>query len=410
MLSMCPTICMILGVIGKPNVGKSTFFNAATLLNVPMASYPFTTIEPNFGVAYVSTHCICRTLNVEDNPVNSRCINGTRLIPIKLVDIAGLVRGAAEGRGLGNKFLDDIRQVDALIHVVDASGLTDEEGVTTEEVIDNPITDIDFVEKEFDLWLRQLLLKDWRRISNNSESNTGKTAEMISERLSGLAITEKHILTAAEKKNLTIDKPTSWSEDDIMNFCISLRELSKPSIIAANKIDNPFAKENIEHIKATGRLFVPCAAEAELLLRKAAEIKMIDYLAGGSTFKMLNTSNPTIAQVKALEMVKKNVLDIWGSTGVQTTINSAYLDLLDGIVVYPVEDENKLSDKKGNILPDAYIVQKGSTAKDLAFIIHSDLGETFLHAFDVKTGLQLGADYILKDSDVIKIVSRYSRG
>ena len=401
---------MIVGIIGKPNVGKSTFFNAATLLNVPMASYPFTTIQPNFGVAYVTTHCVCRTINVEDNPVNSRCINGTRLIPIKLVDIAGLVRGAAEGRGQGNKFLDNIRQASALIHVVDVSGLTDEEGITTEEVIDNPVNDIDFVEKEFDLWLRQLLLKDWRRISNKSESNTGKTSKMIAERLSGLAVTEKHIINAAEKNDLIIDKPASWIEEDIMNFCSSIRELSKPSIIAANKIDNPLAKENLEYIKSTGRLFFPCAAEAELLLRKASEMKMIDYLPGGSSFKILNADKLNPAQVNALEMVKKNVLDIWSSTGVQAIINSAYLDLLDGIVVYPVEDENKLSDKKGNILPDAYIVQKGSTAKDLAFTIHSDLGETFLYAVDAKSGLRLGADYILKDSDIVKIVSRSSRG
>ena len=401
---------MIVGIIGKPNVGKSTFFNAATLLSVPMASYPFTTIQPNFGVAYVTTHCVCRTINVEDNPVNSRCINGTRLIPIKLVDIAGLVRGAAEGRGQGNKFLDNIRQASALIHVVDVSGLTDEEGITTEEVIDNPVNDIDFVEKEFDLWLRQLLLKDWRRISNKSESNTGKTAKMIAERLSGLAVTEKHIINAAEKNDLIIDKPASWSEEDIMNFCSSIRELSKPSIIAANKIDKPLAKENLEYIKATGRLCVPCAAEAELLLRKASEMKMIDYLPGGSSFKILNADKLNPAQVNALEMVKKNVLDIWSSTGVQAIINSAYLDLLDGIVVYPVEDENKLSDKKGNILPDAYIVQKGSTAKDLAFTIHSDLGETFLYAVDAKSGLRLSADYILKDSDIVKIVSRSSRG
>ncbi|MFQ6135412.1 MAG: redox-regulated ATPase YchF [Nitrososphaerales archaeon] len=401
---------MIVGIIGKPNVGKSTFFNAATLLSVPMASYPFTTVEPNFGVAYVTTSCVCRTLGVEDNPVNSRCIDGTRLIPIKLVDVAGLVRGAAEGKGLGNKFLDNMRQADALIHVVDASGSTDEEGVITSEGSYSPLKDIEFVEREFDLWLKQILRKDWHRISRSVESGSGKTTELLAERLSGLAIKEKHIHTAAEKAELRLDGPTGWSEDDILNFCRALREASKPSIIAANKADLPSAEENIEQIKATGRLTVPCAAEAELLLRRASDKKLIDYIPGSSTFKILDLSKLTPAQLKALEMVRDHVLKIWGSTGVQQTINSAYLDLLEGIVVYPVEDENKFSDKKGNILPDAYILKKGSTARDMAFAIHSELGETFLYAVDVKTGMRLGAEHVLKDSDVVKIVATARRG
>ncbi len=201
-----------------------------------------------------------------------------------------------------------------------------------------------------------------------------------------------------------------WSEDDLVNFCRSLREVSKPSVIAANKADLPSAEENTQQIKATGRLTVPCAAEAELLLRRASDMKLIDYTPGSSTFKILDPGNLTVAQLKALEMVRDNVLKISGSTGVQQTINSAYLDLLEGIVVYPVEDEHKFSDKKGNILPDAFILKKGSTARDLAFAIHGELGETFLHAVDAKTGMRLGADHVLKNSDVVKIVSTARRG
>ncbi|MFC1752278.1 redox-regulated ATPase YchF [Thermoproteota archaeon] len=401
---------MIVGIIGKPNVGKSTFFNASTFLNVPIANYPFTTIEPNFGVAYVSTKCVCRTLGVKDKPINSQCVNGIRFIPIKIIDIAGIVKGASQGRGLGNKFLDNIRQANALIHVIDASGLTNEEGIATSEVSSSPIKDIEFVENEFDLWLRQIIQKDWRRISKSAESNKGKIIEMIAEKLSGLAITKKHIRIASEKINLSLDKIIDWNEDNILKFCTALREVSKPSIIAANKIDKQNVKGILKDIKDTGRLFVPCASEAELLLRKAADKKLIDYLPGDSNFSVIKPEELSTAQVKALEMVRENVLNIWGSTGVQATINSSYLELLQGIVVYPVEDEHKLSDKKGNILPDAYILQKGSSAKDLAFTIHNELGKTFLHAIDVKTGLRLGADYILNNFDVIKIVSTSRRG
>lgn len=400
---------MIVGIIGKPNVGKSTFFNAATFMNVPIANYPFTTIEPNFGVAYVTTKCVCKTLGVEDKPVNSRCVNGIRFIPIKLIDIAGLVKGASQGRGLGNKFLDNIRQANALIHVIDTSGLTNEEGISTSEITNSPLKDIEFVENEFDLWLRQILQKDWRRISKSAESNKGKMIEMVAEKLSGLSITENHIRMATKKIDLSLDKPTDWNEENMLKFCRALRESSKPSIIAANKIDKQNVKGILNDIKETGRLVIPCASEAELLLRRAEEKKLIDYLPGNSKFNVLVPEKLSNAQVKALEMVQENVLNIWGSTGVQEIINSAYLELLQGIVVYPVEDEHKLSDKKGNILPDAYILHKGSTAKDLAFTIHSELGETFLYAIDVKTGLRLSAEYILNNFDVVKIVSTSKR-
>ena len=112
----------IVGVVGKPNVGKSTFFSAATLAHVAIANYPFTTIKPNRGMGYVRTPCVCQEFNVTDTPGNSTCINRIRLVPVELVDCAGLVPGAWQGRGLGNQFLDEIRQADALIHIVDAVG------------------------------------------------------------------------------------------------------------------------------------------------------------------------------------------------------------------------------------------------------------------------------------------------
>jgi len=406
---------LIAGIVGKPNVGKSTFFNAATLLNVAVANYPFTTINPNVGNGYIRVKCVHEELGVKDNPVNSACIDGTRLIPVRLVDVAGLVPGASSGRGLGNKFLDDLRQADALIHVIDASGGTDEEGRSVKLGTHDPAEDILFIRREIVLWLKSLLDKDWPKITRAVESgapNTLKLTAALMDKLSGLSVDEQSIEVAVHKMGLKIDKPSGWSEDDLYGFCERLIDISKPILIAANKCDLPNSKETIQRISSQfpESIVVPCAAEAELLLRRASQIGLISYVPGDSSFSVPDPGKITAAQKKALDLVKDHVLNIWNGTGVQKAVNDAYMKLLEGIVVYPVEDETKLSDKKGNVLPDARIMHQGDTAKDLAFKIHTDLGNSFLYAIDVRTGLRLGADYELKNNDVLKIVSSARKG
>jgi ribosome-binding ATPase len=406
---------MITGIIGKPNVGKSTFFNSATLLNVAVANYPFTTITPNMGNAYLRVKCVHEELGLKgDNPVNSACVDGTRLIPVKLVDVAGLVPGASSGKGLGNKFLDDLRQADALIHVIDASGGTDEEGRLVKPGSHDPAMDVQFVKEEIILWIKSLLDKDWSKITRAVESgasNSPKLAPTLAEKLSGLSIDEQSIEIAVHKRGLKIDKPTSWSEEDLLGFCEALLEISKPILLAANKCDQPNAREIISRLsKELDQPIVPCAAEAELLLRKAAQANLISYLPGDSTFKIVDETKITPLQRRALDLVQHSVLSVFHGTGVQTAINDAYLKLLKGIIVYPVEDETKFSDKKGNVLPDAKVMHKGDTARDLAFKVHTDLGNSFLYAIDAKTGLRVGADYELKNNDVLRIVSSAKRG
>lgn len=400
---------MIIGLIGKANVGKSTFFNAATELAVPAANYPFTTIEPNVGVAYARVKCACREFGVQDNPVHSMCIDGNRFIPVKLIDVAGLVPGAHAGKGLGNKFLDDARQADALIHVVDASGSTDSAGKTVPAGTGDPMFDVQFVEEEFDLWMSAILSRDWSKTAREAENQGQKLEQMLAKRFSGLAIPEHLISATVHESGLSLKKPTQWSDEDIRHFCRLLRVKAKPFVVAANKSDLPSAEANIAKMKAAGLAVVPCASEAEAMLKKASKKGILHYLPGDNSFEVKPGVALNDAQKKALDIVHALIAK-YGSTGVQEAINVACFQLLHLIAVYPVEDELRLSDKKGNVLPDVRLLPEGSTAKDLAATVHVDLAKGFLYAVDARTKQRIGADHKLKGGDVIKIVFAASRG
>jgi hypothetical protein len=400
----------LLGIVGKPNVGKSTFYSAATLAPAEIASYPFTTIKPNRGVGYVRTPCVHEEFGVKDNPVNSLCLDGVRLIPIEFIDCAGLVPGAWQGRGLGNQFLDEIRKADALIHIVDASGGTDSEGRICKIGEHDPIEDVKFLEQEITMWMANILKKDWPKIARTAESETkGDLLSMLEERLSGLAIKRQHIFEAVRKTGLNAEKPTSWSEEEFLKFVDILRQIAKPMLIAANKIDMPNAEENLERLKRLDYIVVPCCAEAELALRRAAEKQLINYRPGDCNFQVLHPEKLTESQAKALETIREKILLKYGSTGIQTAINMAFFKLLSMITVYPVEDLEHLSDHNGRVLPDTYLVPYGTTARQLAYLIHTELGESFIYAVEAREKKRIGEDYILKDRDVISIVSAKKR-
>jgi ribosome-binding ATPase len=399
----------LLGVVGKPNTGKSTFFSAATLAPAEIANYPFTTIKPNRGVGYVRTKCVHEEFKVKDNPRNSLCLDGVRLVPVELIDIAGIVPGAWEGRGLGNQFLDEIRRADALIHVVDASGGTDCEGKTCKPGEHDPLEDVQFLEREITMWMVTILKKDWSKIARTAEADKKGIAHHLEDRLTGLSIKRQCIGEAARRANLNLDKPASWTDEDFYRFVDNLRRISKPLLIVANKIDLPTAQANVERMKKLDYIVIPCSAEAELVLRRAAEKQLIDYKPGDKDFKMTQPEKLSAGQIKALEQVKEKILKTNGSTGVQEAINTAYFKLLDMITVYPVEDSEHLSDHNGRVLPDTYLIPKGTTAHLFAYIIHSELGESFLYAVDARDKRRIGEDAILKDRDVISIVSAKKR-
>ncbi|WP_048148305.1 redox-regulated ATPase YchF [Palaeococcus ferrophilus] len=394
---------MEIGVVGKPNVGKSTFFSAATLAEAQIANYPFTTIDANIGVTYAIAEHPCKELGCTPNPQNYEYKDGKALIPIKMVDVAGLVPGAHEGRGLGNKFLDDLRMASALIHVIDATGKTDEEGRPTDAY--DPVNDIDFLEREIDYWLFGILHKNWDKLAKRIKLQHLKLAQAIADQLTGVGVSEEDTFEAIHKLGLGED-PTKWSDEDLLAFVTELRKINKPIIIAANKADAA-SDEAIERLKREGEkrgyIVVPTSAAAELTLRKAAKAGFIEYIPGESDFKVLKPLNEK--QRKGLELIKEKVLDRFGSTGVQEVINRATFELLKLVPVYPVEDEHKLTDQFGNVLPHVHLLPKGSTPRDLAYKVHTDLGKTFLYAVNAKTHRRVGEDYELEFNDVIKIVA-----
>lgn len=395
---------MQIGLLGKANVGKSTFFSAATETPVATGNFPFTTIQPNVGVAYVKSDCACRHFQIShDNPL---CIDGTRLVPVKLIDIAGLVPGAHEGKGLGNQFLDDARQAEVLIHVVDIAGTTDIQGQSVPIGTHDPMEDIVFVADEFDQWFADILKREWDKITREIDQKRAKLTDGIAKRFSGLGIKDYQVHAILQRLGLVSRNPKEWQDSDIYTFVKELRKDTKPMIIAANKAD---LCPDLDILKKISDTVIPCSAETELLLRKAAKSGIVSYSSGDDKFTVSKDKPLLPPQQKALELVS-SVFSKITTTGIQQILNTAVFDSLKFIVVYPVEDETKLTNKDGIILPDTKLIPQDSTAKDLAALIHADIAQGFLHAIDCKTKQRISGDQKLSDGDVIKIVSTLSRG
>jgi hypothetical protein len=399
----------LVGVVGKANVGKSTFFAAATLKPVEIAGFPFTTLKANRGVAYVRSACACRELGVKDEPVNSACVDGVRLVPVEVIDCPGLIRGAHQGKGLGNQFLDEVRRADALIVVCDAAGATDENGQPVPLGSHDPIDDVRMFESEFDLWILGIVRKDWDKVSRTAEAGKENIDRHLDEKLTGLGMNRGHVAAAVEAAGLDPYKARSWSGEELARFVSELRKASKPLIVAANKADLGPAEENVRRLKEAGFRVVPTCAEAEFALRRAAVAGLVRYTPGDRDFEVSNPSGLSEAQRRALDTVRDRVFRRWGGTGVQDTINAAFFGLLDTITVYPVEDAEKLTDHYGRVLPDCYLVPRGTTAKQFAGIVHTELGESFIFAIDARTKKRLGEDYVLKNNDVVQFVSVKAR-
>jgi ribosome-binding ATPase len=397
---------MLLGLVGKPSVGKSTFFKAATLADVDIASYPFTTIKANHGVAYVKVDCIDKEFNAQCNPNHGFCLKHNRFVPVDLMDVAGLVPGASEGKGLGNQFLDDLRGANMFIQIVDCAGETNAEGKALEKGQSYEIwEDVIFLEKELDTWFYNILVKAWKAFARKAELEKTKFTEAVTKQFSGLKVTEDQIKTVLLKAKLP-EKASTWNNEELMKFASELRKESKPMIIAANKIDVKNGEENFKKLKEKfpDYLVVPCSADSELALRQASKAGLIEYIPGEKDFKILKDLNEK--QKAALNKIKENVLQKYEfGTGVQKVLNAGVFDLLKYISIFPAS-ANKLGDSKGNILPDCFLMPPGTTAQDFAYYLHTDFGKNFIKAIDARSKMAWGKEHKLKNRDALEIVTR----
>jgi len=390
---------MIIGLVGKPSTGKSTFFQALTSIPVARAAYPFTTIEPNKGVGYVEVECVDKDFNTQCNPRSGFCINHRRFVPVDIIDVAGLVPGAHEGKGLGNKFLDDLRQADVLIHIVDASGSSNAEGESVSPGSYDPVNDVRFLEEELVFWIKGILDKNWKKLSKDSELGE-KNEAILNNQFAGLSISLDSIQKTLKKLNLEEKRLHNWTEDEKFNYCMIMREISKPIIIAANKMDLSTSKQNIEKLKKEfpNYLVISCSAEAEIALKKASKAEFIEYIPGDKDFQVLKDLNTE--QMRAMDLLKK-LVETFNGTGVQHCLNLAVFDYLKYIAVFP-GGVNNLVDSQGRTLPDCFLLPPGSAAIDFAGAIHTDFAKKFIKAIDVKTKRTYGKEHILQHRDVIE--------
>jgi len=387
-----------LALAGKPNAGKSTFYTAATMADVEVGNYPFTTIDPNRGVSYARTACPC--LDRDRRCDSDNCRDGKRYVPVELLDVAGLVPGAHEGRGLGNQFLDELTNADAILHVVDASGGTNEEGEPVEVGEHDPVEDVDFIEEEMDRWLASIVERNWETIERQSRSPDFDIDDSLTELLTGVGATAADVATVLREIEYPED-PIAWTDEHRRALASDLRARTKPLIIVANKAD--IAPEgNIERLQEAADVVIPATADGELALRRASEAGLVDYDPGDSEFTIQDGVSDE--QRKGLERIQA-VVDQWGDTGIQQAINTVVYDVLDHISVYPVENETKWIDGQDRMLPDAHLLPRGSTPKDLAYAVHSDIGDGYLHAVDARDGRKISDDHELSEGDVVKIVS-----
>ena len=395
-----------LGLIGKTNTGKTTFFNAATLSSEEISSYPFTTKKPITGISHAISLCVHPEFKVQDNPNNSKCVDGWRYIPIELIDLPGLIKDAWKGKGLGNQFLSIAAQSDALLHVVDASGGIDSTGQISEVGTGDPISDFADIEEELVMWYHKIFEGNRDKVSKSIRTGS-ETIDAITDLYRGIGVNANHVKDALHSTGLEEKDFDDYDMVDSKKLASHLRRISKPTLIVANKVDVEGADKNFDRLREryNDTIVIPASGDSELSLRRAEQKELIKYSPGSEQFEIIKSDELNEKQTGALDFIKKGIMGEYMRTGVQFAINIAVFKLLKMNSIYPVADEGNLSDRHGKVLPDLILLKDGATVNDLAREIHTDLTKGLLYAKDLRYNLRLPTDYQLRDRDVVSLIS-----
>ena len=395
-----------IGLIGKTNTGKTTFFNSATLSSEEISSYPFTTKSPMIGIAHAITLCVHSEFKIQDNPNNSKCIDGWRYIPIELIDLPGLIKDAWKGKGLGNQFLSIAAQSDVILHVVDASGGIDSTGKITATGTGDPVSDFADIEEELSMWYQKILEGNREKVSKLIKTGYD-ILDAITDLYRGIGVNKNHVKETLLETNLTETSFDDFDMNDSKKFATYLRKISKPTLIVANKIDIDGADKNFARLREryNDSIVIPVSGDSEFSLRRAEQKGLIKYIPGSEQFEIIESDKLNEKQIDALNFIKKGIMGEYMRTGVQFAINVAIFKLLKMNSIYPVADEKNFTDKKGNVLPDLILLKNGATINDLAKEIHTDLTKGLIYGKDLRYNLRLPIDYQLRDRDVISLVN-----
>ncbi len=378
-----------IGIAGKPNAGKSTLFSSITGTMVAIGNYAFTTIEPNEGVGFMDTRCPHIDLNKKCNPRHGRCENGVRYVPVLMVDVPGLIEGSSTGKGMGNAFMDSLRDTTAIINLLDPVG--EERNILSPDELKE---EAEKTEEEIVSWFSSRFSSDWDKLVRKYAQVKVPLEDILLQKGGFFNLRLKDIREILSRHRFP-DEIAKWTDDDRKEFSKVVMTEIKPIIRVVNKGD--LIEKREDYVKNG---FTIISSDYELSLEKAYSAGLISNLTD-----ILPTEKANEKQRAALEMIRSSY-EKGDMHRIFDVISDIIKNKLSRIVVYPVYDESKWTDKDGNVLPDAFIMTRGDTAEDLAFAVHTDIGNGFIRAINARSKMVIGRTYELQDSDVIRIVAK----